>query len=261
MRWACRVEDELAATRRSTTSTPSAGRTWRARWSRAGHAASVDDAFDRYLELGQPAYVPRQGIGPARGDRGHPRPPAACPVLAHSPAAPDRPDVIDELHGLGPGRPRGLLPDVPARDGRSAWRAFAAERGLLATGGSDYHGDTMDYAEAQATTWVPDAVGEPRLLEALGPVSARSAARPGHAPSRGRRRPAGSTSCPLGSRGASRARGGAGVAEFVTDDVVLPRFHVWTLGCQMNRSDSEEMAGCAAGGRLRRGALARGRPT
>jgi len=23
----------------------------------------------------------------------------------------------------------------------------------------------------------------------------------------------------------------------------LPRFHVWTLGCQMNRSDSEEMAG------------------
>jgi tRNA-2-methylthio-N6-dimethylallyladenosine synthase len=25
--------------------------------------------------------------------------------------------------------------------------------------------------------------------------------------------------------------------------VALPRFHVWTLGCQMNRSDSEEMAG------------------
>lgn len=33
------------------------------------------------------------------------------------------------------------------------------------------------------------------------------------------------------------------VAEFVTDDMVLPRFHVWTLGCQMNHSDSEEMAG------------------
>ena len=35
----------------------------------------------------------------------------------------------------------------------------------------------------------------------------------------------------------------ARVAEFVTDDVALPSFHVWTLGCQMNRSDSEEMAG------------------
>ncbi len=33
------------------------------------------------------------------------------------------------------------------------------------------------------------------------------------------------------------------LAEFVTDDQVLPRFHVWTLGCQMNQSDSEEMAG------------------
>ncbi len=33
------------------------------------------------------------------------------------------------------------------------------------------------------------------------------------------------------------------VAEFLTDDQVLPRFHVWTLGCQMNHSDSEEMAG------------------
>jgi tRNA-2-methylthio-N6-dimethylallyladenosine synthase len=31
--------------------------------------------------------------------------------------------------------------------------------------------------------------------------------------------------------------------EFTTEAVVLPRFHVWTLGCQMNRSDSEEMAG------------------
>ncbi|MEJ7749473.1 MAG: hypothetical protein WKF56_09225, partial [Candidatus Limnocylindrales bacterium] len=31
--------------------------------------------------------------------------------------------------------------------------------------------------------------------------------------------------------------------EYQTDAVSLPRFHVWTLGCQMNRSDSEEMAG------------------
>ncbi len=36
------------------------------------------------------------------------------------------------------------------------------------------------------------------------------------------------------------------LAEFVTDDLVLPRFHVWTLGCQMNHSDSEEMAGALA---------------
>ncbi|MEX2546238.1 MAG: hypothetical protein WD830_00445, partial [Chloroflexota bacterium] len=35
----------------------------------------------------------------------------------------------------------------------------------------------------------------------------------------------------------------AHLAEFATEDVALPSFHMWTLGCQMNRSDSEEMAG------------------
>jgi len=33
------------------------------------------------------------------------------------------------------------------------------------------------------------------------------------------------------------------LAEYVPEARTLPRFHVWTLGCQMNRSDSEEMAG------------------
>ena len=33
------------------------------------------------------------------------------------------------------------------------------------------------------------------------------------------------------------------LGEYLPDVAALPRFHVWTLGCQMNRSDSEEMAG------------------
>ena len=35
----------------------------------------------------------------------------------------------------------------------------------------------------------------------------------------------------------------ARLVEFRPETPALPRFHVWTLGCQMNRSDSEEMAG------------------
>jgi tRNA-2-methylthio-N6-dimethylallyladenosine synthase len=35
----------------------------------------------------------------------------------------------------------------------------------------------------------------------------------------------------------------ARVVEYRPEDQALPRFWVWTLGCQMNRSDSEEMAG------------------
>ncbi|HEX7951152.1 MAG TPA: tRNA (N6-isopentenyl adenosine(37)-C2)-methylthiotransferase MiaB [Candidatus Limnocylindrales bacterium] len=33
------------------------------------------------------------------------------------------------------------------------------------------------------------------------------------------------------------------LTEYLPDSRALPRFHLWTLGCQMNRSDSEEMAG------------------
>ena len=33
------------------------------------------------------------------------------------------------------------------------------------------------------------------------------------------------------------------LTEYLPETRALPRFHVWTLGCQMNRSDSEEMAG------------------
>jgi tRNA-2-methylthio-N6-dimethylallyladenosine synthase len=35
----------------------------------------------------------------------------------------------------------------------------------------------------------------------------------------------------------------ARLGEFRPESRALPRFYVWTLGCQMNRSDSEEMAG------------------
>ncbi|MET1231341.1 MAG: MiaB/RimO family radical SAM methylthiotransferase [Candidatus Limnocylindrales bacterium] len=52
---------------------------------------------------------------------------------------------------------------------------------------------------------------------------------------------AGLLSRPTAGREAVRAPGR--LAEFATEDLILPRFHVWTLGCQMNRSDSEEMAG------------------
>jgi tRNA-2-methylthio-N6-dimethylallyladenosine synthase len=33
------------------------------------------------------------------------------------------------------------------------------------------------------------------------------------------------------------------ISEYLPEARTLPRFHLWTLGCQMNRSDSEEMAG------------------
>ena len=63
---------------------------------------------------------------------------------------------------------RGLECYYPRYDAATTARmaAFAQATGLLATGGSDYHGDLMDYATAQEALLVPDAVAD-RLLEAL----------------------------------------------------------------------------------------------
>ena len=132
----------------------------------AGHAASVQDAFERYLVPGQPAYVRRQGIGPraaieAIGAAG------GIASLAHSPWAPAEPAIIEQLMRWGL---RGLEVHYhhwePERI--AAMGAFADSVGLLRTGGSDYHGDTGTYAEAQAEVYVPDGVGE-ALLAASAP--------------------------------------------------------------------------------------------
>jgi hypothetical protein len=39
----------------------------------------------------------------------------------------------------------------------------ASTLGLVATGGTDYHGDLGPYAEAHAALWVPPEVGPPLL--------------------------------------------------------------------------------------------------
>jgi predicted metal-dependent phosphoesterase TrpH len=81
------------------------------------------------------------------------------PSLAHFPYAPLRLDLMRELRDLGLGglevHYRSFPPDVVA-----AMAETAAVLSLLPTGGSDYHGDLMTYAEAQDLTRVPLAVGE-----------------------------------------------------------------------------------------------------
>lgn len=130
----------------------------------AGYAETVDGAFRRFLEPGAAAYVRREGIGPRQaieaivGAGG-------IAALAHAAWAPDEPAVIEQLERWGM---RAIEVHYHRFDDEtaSAMSRFARQRGLLATGGSDYHGDGVDYATAQATTHVPDEVGE-RLLETI----------------------------------------------------------------------------------------------
>jgi 3',5'-nucleoside bisphosphate phosphatase len=124
---------------------------------RAGYAVSVEDAFQRWLAWGMPAYVPRNGLGPVAAI-GAIRAAGGLPVLAHFREAPQRAAIMRELveHGLG-----GL--EVYYRSFDRATVAAVGEvadaLGLVRTGGSDYHGDLGPYAETHAELWVPPEVG------------------------------------------------------------------------------------------------------
>jgi len=127
----------------------------------AGHAASVEDAFGRLLGWGKPGYVPRTGLGPVEAIAAI-RAAGGLPVLAHFGEAPSRVELLRELAEMGLG---GLEVFYRSFDAAtvSAVGEVALMLGLVATGGSDYHGDTSTYAEAHAGLWVPPEVGQALL--------------------------------------------------------------------------------------------------
>jgi 3',5'-nucleoside bisphosphate phosphatase len=104
-----------------------------------GYATSVDDAFARWLGRGRPGYVPRLKLSPVEAVR-FIRSAWGVPVLAHPADIPDLeatllPDLVAEgLLGLE--CYYGQYDDTTV----SQLLALATARGLIATGGSDYHG-------------------------------------------------------------------------------------------------------------------------
>jgi 3',5'-nucleoside bisphosphate phosphatase len=105
-----------------------------------GAVADVAEAFDRYLSSGRPAYVPAPGVSLTDAVAIAAKA-GGVAVLAHpgrlAPAERDR--VVGEALDAGVD---GLEVWHPQHDPglRDALAALVARRGLLATGGSDYHG-------------------------------------------------------------------------------------------------------------------------
>ena len=104
---------------------------------RKGLTKNLEQAFGRYLGKGRPAYVPRTALTPARAiqvllDAG------AVPVLAH-PGWSGR-GLLKYLVPFGLQGVEVFHPDHPLDVQRQYYRE-AVERGLLVTGGSDFHGD------------------------------------------------------------------------------------------------------------------------
>jgi hypothetical protein len=104
----------------------------------AGVVRSVQEAFDRYLARGKPAYVPRTGCTAAEAIAAV-REAGGVPVLAH----PVRSGVLGEVPRLVA---LGLMGLEAYHTGHDAADTLAVCRlaeahGLLVTGGSDCHGE------------------------------------------------------------------------------------------------------------------------
>lgn len=130
----------------------------------AGHAESVNDAFERILGSGKPGYVARTGIGPLEAITAI-RSAGGLPVLAHFPEALERRALIRELQEAGLGGLEVYYISFDA-DQVAELAALSADLSLVPTGGSDYHGDLGPYAEMHARLRVPDTVAN-GLREAL----------------------------------------------------------------------------------------------
>ena len=128
----------------------------------AGFATSVEDAFRRIIGWGGPGYVQREGMGP-RDAIECIRAAGGVPVLAHFSEAPGQMRLLRELQTIGL---VGLEVHYISWDRATVELVASVARtlGLIATGGSDYHGDTSTYAEAHAVLNVPEE--DARILEA-----------------------------------------------------------------------------------------------
>lgn len=102
-----------------------------------GVVATVEDAFRRFLGRGCPAYVPRARF-PTAGAVRLIREAGGVAVLAH-PGLTHGEEIIDKLSASGLGGIEVEYPEHTAEQ-REFFHGLARRYGLIATGGSDYHG-------------------------------------------------------------------------------------------------------------------------
>jgi 3',5'-nucleoside bisphosphate phosphatase len=136
----------------------------------AGFATSVEDAFRRHLSRGRPAYLPRAGLDAIDSIRAI-RSAGGLASLAHFAEAPRHIPYLRELMDAGL---NGLEVYYRSYDPTTVdlLRTIARDLRLVATGGTDFHGDRETYAEAHAMLWMPPEA-EAAFREGLADASGR----------------------------------------------------------------------------------------
>ncbi|MDI6893243.1 MAG: PHP domain-containing protein [Bacillota bacterium] len=120
----------------------------------AGYATSVKEAFERFLERGRPGYVPREHISPEAAV-GVIREAGGAGVLAHPGLLRDD-SFIPDLVACGLAGIEVYYPEH-GPEAVARYRAMARRLGLMATGGSDFHGGP-DYPARLGQVTVPARV-------------------------------------------------------------------------------------------------------
>ena len=132
----------------------------------AGHVTSLQQAFDRWLADGRPAYVPRTGASPS--EIVHlVRRCGGVPVLAH-PGLLRKDELIPGLVREGLGAIEVYHSDHDA-GARSRYLRVAELHGVAVSGGSDFHGDDHPRARCFGRVGLPRERFTPlfqRVLEA-----------------------------------------------------------------------------------------------
>lgn len=104
---------------------------------KGGHCKTLDEAFERYLKRGRPAWVPKETMAVERAlELIHAA--GGLAVLAH-PALNRDDTLVERLAGLGLDGLECLHPKHN-RAAAQRYEAMAASLGLAVTGGSDCHG-------------------------------------------------------------------------------------------------------------------------
>ena len=119
-----------------------------------GYVKSVREAFDRYLSRNGPANVPRKRLTPVEAVRIIRRA-RGVPVLAH-PGLANRDELIPELVEAGLAGIEAFYPEHSTGQ-ITAYRELAAKLGLVATGGSDFHGPRVSGVRHPGVQPVPDS--------------------------------------------------------------------------------------------------------
>jgi predicted metal-dependent phosphoesterase TrpH len=143
-----------------------------------GYAHNIQDAFDRYLGKGRPAYVEKFRFSPEEAMR-FIRKAGGITILAHpftlnQPQPEDLDALIGELKGEGLDGIEVYYPEHS--DGqRKLYRSVAQKYGLVISGGSDFHGLTKDavdlgegYGDRELTYGLVEAIKTRREMRLKG---------------------------------------------------------------------------------------------